>query len=558
MKKLATLFSNPLFYVISLYIITLLAINPFGEFVVNDEWAHSRQVEAFINHVWRIQANTDAVLILQAFIGYFASLLFGFSHTLLKLTSVASAIFLLTGVYMIIRFFELPKKLMYFVLLMTAFNPLIFHLSAIFMTDIPFLALFTWSLFFFSRGIATSNKRDEFFGIIFSSFSVLIRQAGVVPFIAYVTVKAYKHFTEKERLNMNFWAGVVVFALFFSLSLLYPRYSADSTGILVKLTSDLIRIRDIPSRIMELLTFVIYFGFFLSPLVYAVKPLSKKNSLLTLLLAIPLVYLTYKLNVFFVGNILYTEGLYAKHEPVLVLNILSHQTTKVLLSLIIGVASAKFLVLLLKYKPDTTNFFLGLTVLGSLSILLFPNDLYDRYFLPLFIATLLYLAYNIGKTPLNTWKAGGFLLLLAGISVILNYDYFNTIKAKWQTASDITSKTGVKTKIYVNGTFTKHVVTKKTGDFTGLTYIDSLANFLCYTEIEPTEKNPTALSKLLENTDLFLLKSFGLPPKIQEQRKKLSIPVVASENRNVVAEYTVSSPLYSLDGTEIKVVGWCP
>lgn len=560
--NLRKLITNPLTICLFLYVAALIWINPLGEYVVNDDWAHTRQVEAFLNKSYRIQANTDAVLILQAVMGYAISLVFGFTLTNLKLLVIILSIFLLVGIYKISRLFELNKALTLILLITVAFNPLYLHLGSVFMTDIPFLAFFTWSLYFYLASLKSNNKKSELMAGIFCGLAVLIRQAGLVPFIAFTIVKVANSLINKKRLEKSFYISTLLVLASFALYIIWPRYSGSGTGnfgSITNLLADSIRLRDVAKQFGSLLSAILYFGFFSFPFIFAVKyKWSMTQKIIGGFLPVLIGYWAYISNIFPSGNVLYLEGLYAKTTRLVEISLLNNNVVKLVLAVMIGTAVAKIVYVLMKakYKNSLENQFLVLSFLGSLAALLFANDFYDRYLLPAVIVLLVFLARNVEKELSNKYVLTFFVTLYVFISTTLVLDYTHTIKLKWLTAEAITKQTGIKSKIYVDGTYTKYQSAKKTKDFTGLTYINTTENYLCYVDNVKVQ-NISEIENILNKTNVFLDKILGETQGVKGLKEKTKNINTEEKDKKIFYSQEFYSPVYNLIGKESVIKGWC-
>src|SRR5438067_3533531 len=135
------------------------AVPPFGEFPVEDDWLYARAVEALIQHgQLQVPAWTATSLVLQACWGALIALLFGFSHSALRASTLLLSALGGLGCYLLLRELLDPKRAMFGSLLLL-FNPLFVFLSYSFMTDVPFLALALWSMLCSVRAMQSTSPR---------------------------------------------------------------------------------------------------------------------------------------------------------------------------------------------------------------------------------------------------------------------------------------------------------------------------------------------------------------------------------------------------------------
>jgi hypothetical protein len=174
----------------------LLAVPPVGEFAVDDDWVYAQAVHQLLTDgVYQPSIWIDTTFVAQAWWGAGASLLLGFSHTTLRLSTL-----LLAAVALVLYNRLLCRSLRPLLALLTTllllFNPLFFHLSYTFMTDIPFLAVVLAAIWCLSvaleakRGVALEPVGSEpagqirlgwlAAGSVLIGLACLVRQIGIV------------------------------------------------------------------------------------------------------------------------------------------------------------------------------------------------------------------------------------------------------------------------------------------------------------------------------------------------------------------------------------------
>jgi hypothetical protein len=140
---------------IILWILMAFFVNPWGNFPLDDDWIYGKAVQSIIEekNFTLSGGNSSANLVAQAFFGA----------------------------------------------LLIATNPIYFGLSNTFMTDIPFFALATLSLYFLVRGLEKNSKIDTISGLLISYFSILIRQNGITIPFAFSCAYSSFHLDEVQR-----------------------------------------------------------------------------------------------------------------------------------------------------------------------------------------------------------------------------------------------------------------------------------------------------------------------------------------------------------------------
>jgi hypothetical protein len=160
--------------------------NPSGDFSLNDDWVYGRAVRAIIEegHFTLAGGNTSANLIAQAFWGALFCLPFGFSFFALRLSTLALGWIGVLVTYGLLREVGTHRILAWVGALLIACNPIYFGMANTFMTDVPFFAVASLSIYAFIRGLKCDRPSAIWAGILFAYISLLIRQNGLIfPFI---------------------------------------------------------------------------------------------------------------------------------------------------------------------------------------------------------------------------------------------------------------------------------------------------------------------------------------------------------------------------------------
>jgi 4-amino-4-deoxy-L-arabinose transferase-like glycosyltransferase len=119
----------------------VLAVPPTGAFPVDDDWIYAQSVQQLLTDgVYHRSVWIDSAFLAQAWWGAAVSWLFGFSHTTLRLSTLALAAGAAFLFHALLRRALTPLPALAVTLLLV-FHPLFLHLSYSFMTDVPFLAI---------------------------------------------------------------------------------------------------------------------------------------------------------------------------------------------------------------------------------------------------------------------------------------------------------------------------------------------------------------------------------------------------------------------------------
>lgn len=532
------LIANTFFVSALVYVVGVALVGIGGNFPVNDDWIFVRQVEYFLNGGVKLSALVDPSFVFQGFLGVLWSKIFGFSFVSLRFLTIVITLFLGLGVYRLLQHFKTTAKWQVIILLLLFFNPVVFSSSFTFMTENYFLAFFVWSLYFYVRHLKKLSLKTVLLGSLFCGLSILIRQVGLVTYIAFLmTVLFSKKFNLKR-----FLVGVLSILAFGLIAFYWPRFGDKSP---------IIELAYLSSRLKTIIGVLPYLSYFLLPLLLTqFTKLSRNVKLLILLVALIIVKFVYTYDLFPLGSVFYIEELHAKTGFRSNLSLFDNVGFKIILSYLMSVGIGTLIYELIHTK---FSWLLTFTFLGMFATLLVSTDLYDRYLLPSFIPLLLLFLPRLPKvTRITLVLTVAFLL----VSVFLTYDYFIIRQLKWDQATHLQEATGLKTGIFLDGTYTKFTRAKDKVDYTGL--IKTMPNGLIYTCFVQDYTLDTASPVLSFITTVEELAERRLDnPKIHNRKKLEGIPRIKKHLDDLLYNKEYFSPLYNLIGKKAFVGSFC-
>ncbi|HEX9986876.1 MAG TPA: glycosyltransferase family 39 protein [Chloroflexia bacterium] len=122
------------------FLVVLLVISPQHDFPITDDWAYAQSVRDLLAGALHPHEWTQALGLTHVLWGSLFVLLFGFSFTTLTLSILALSAVTLVTFYVLLRKLRLRPHTSLFGAAVLGFNPLFFHLSYTYMTDVTFLA----------------------------------------------------------------------------------------------------------------------------------------------------------------------------------------------------------------------------------------------------------------------------------------------------------------------------------------------------------------------------------------------------------------------------------
>ena len=159
----------------------LVAVPPASDFPIADDWLYARMVKSLVE-LGQLQISpwSATTFVLQAYWGALFVQLFGFSHSVLRAST------LLLGAVGVLAFYLLLRELLdrwraLLGALLLLVNPLYVHLSYTFLTDIPFLALALCALVCYVRALRCSRFDTGWLiaGSALAGGAYLVRQLGL-------------------------------------------------------------------------------------------------------------------------------------------------------------------------------------------------------------------------------------------------------------------------------------------------------------------------------------------------------------------------------------------
>ncbi|MBN9385218.1 MAG: glycosyltransferase family 39 protein [Chitinophagaceae bacterium] len=310
---------------ILLFLAAEIIINPIGEFPLNDDWSYTRSLKfLYTEHHLHLAGFTSMPLIGQLAWGLLFCKIFGFSFTILRLSTLVLGLAGVLTSYLLIRELSGSRELSFIGALIVLFNPVYLNLSNTFMTDVPFFSMLLLSMYCFVK-VLRGHSRVWWLigGICFVSAATMIRQLGLLAAFSFafcILIREWRGWTVQRVMT-----AVIICAVPLGIYLLYNAWLKAHAGIPVMYYEGTRQIffnllySDYPKSIFlarQLLNIFIYCGLFIFPLVFLCVPgmLGRGGRRLSwyygaFLLAGICYFLVFRRLMPFTGNILNTYGL---------------------------------------------------------------------------------------------------------------------------------------------------------------------------------------------------------------------------------------------------------
>jgi hypothetical protein len=155
-------------------------VNPIGNFPLNDDWSYGKAVMYSLKGDYTIGNFGAMTLFTHLAWGMLFVKIFGFSFTVLRISTLVSVIISLFLLDNLVFRISGNKKLGFLLCLVLLFNPLFFNLSNTYMTDVNFNTLLLLCMYFAVRFYESPRYLFLFFFFISALLLVLLRQFGII------------------------------------------------------------------------------------------------------------------------------------------------------------------------------------------------------------------------------------------------------------------------------------------------------------------------------------------------------------------------------------------
>lgn len=449
------------------WVAAMVVINPTGDFPLNDDWAYAKDVWYLSQEsILKLDDWPAMTRLTQIFWGAAFCKIFGFSHEVLRYSTIFLGFVGVAAAWSIFVEMGASRRLASLGAAVFAFNPIYFSLSATFMTDVPFLALFLWSCYFFIKSAGSNSLRHVALGALFALLATMVRQFGMAAPLAFAVMWLWK---QKISLR-NVLVALLPLAISAMAYLIFTKwYEAtqglpESYGSLDKLLSRFGGKGYYEELVRRIGLLLIFLGLFLSPITIPMlrqqlrstdKKLRWWTFGITALLAFSylLAWEKYPL-----GNVIYNLGIGPKvlKDGAFFINV-QPMLGELGLSLVRGIGAILGIVFLLNLIPSTVRGFNKAGTLRTQSVFIWTfllaylgflfTELYfiDRYHMVLvpFVLVVLTQGNDISFGKKQWLMAVIFFILMTSYTLTGTHDYFSWNRARWRALEYLTKEKNI-------------------------------------------------------------------------------------------------------------------
>ncbi len=570
LRRQLKLLAHPYVLVVAVFLLAVLLINPWGEHAVNDDWAYFISTKFFLNGHFAKDAIIDANFVLQALAGMGWAKVFGVSFVSFRVLTLLVSLVGLYGIYKILAVLEVERKIIILALLSIVFNTLFFTSALSYMTENYFLTCVVWSLYFFVRYVHTIRVNSHLiFSALFAGASLLLRQYGLVLFVAYGLTLGFCYWKNREINPLAVTVLIGILGLFSVIFAWWPKTSGYESVTFLGVDPTAY------TKIYEFGPYVLsYLVLFLSPFILGkFKGFQKTPLVLCALVAGLVAWQLYRADIFPMGNVFYLEKLYGKSHFAHFLHLFDNIPFKVFMAYYVSfllVVSSYYVtrwfrsgVVNLKVVSPST-FLLALVTLGMFAVvyagIFFIGDFYDRYFLNGFVLLIILCAVSLPKVSTYSYGlAVGGLVFIAFITVLLTWDFYASEKTRWQMGRKLQEEQGLQTSVFVNGSFLRFT------HYSGFVTPEELARvpqgsvtYKCFIDFYTKTDNANLLYKVLnrfENSRT--LNKYITNPVIYGSKPAAGVEPLGWHWNDIFYEESYYSPIYALLGVKPVLAAYC-
>ena len=462
--------------IIAIWAVMVILVNPLGDFPLNDDWAFGRAVQSVVEKGEFQLSDWGAMnLFSQVFWGALFCLPFGFSFTALRFSTLTLGLIGVIATYGLLREANSnPKNFPLVGALLVAINPIYFGLSNTFMTDVPFFAFTTLSLYLLLRGLRSHSLLEVIIGILMACVALLVRQLGLAIFVAFGCA-----YIVKKGMNVqNFIKGFLPTLLGLSLQILYQKwlhftsrlpamYGTQVKGVVEAFSRGVYHVIFYFSE--RTLVALICLGLFIFPLIIILFSLnfkklnSRQKSLIiftlsTIFVVVMGIFVSNRKRMPLSGNIISDFGL----GPLTLRDtyFLNYLSTPIVIKMFwlvitaIGVLGAALLLQCLFLAMMQTFYaykisevvgqsknWLTTLIVSFIFIYFLPlgiQGFFDRYLI--ILLPLLMMLVSVSTTNISNWKVDSkvisialiMMLLYGGFTIGATHDYLSWNRVRWQ------------------------------------------------------------------------------------------------------------------------------
>jgi hypothetical protein len=436
------------------FVLVMLIVPPVRSFPINDDWIYAHQVDKLVAWQYTPHPWTQASALSHVAWGALFALLFGSSYTILSIANLVASALCLVVFYRLMRVLDVTAPLALFGTALLFAQPMFFHLSTTFMTDITFLCVVLLACLLFVRAVQTARDAYLWVGSTAVALAFLNRQFGlalVLPVLAYLWATG--------RLTWLRSLAVVVVPVMAVVS--YYAWEKGQPMVLISILTE----KDLAARFEQPLAWLsmravssvsalLVTTLFLVPLF---KPVSRPLFAVVLAAILPVallpIYGHYGMVAPFSGNVVDQHGFGSccgmLLEPVwnngvwAVLLVIGSLSSAFLLTRVVRKVSFQWVRSKRPLLDRPAALVYGSTAVLTAAAVLVPLTMFDRYFLPLVAAFILFACREASLRGTQGREVALRLALVVPMlmfSIAAQHDTMENRSLRWEASKQLTDE----------------------------------------------------------------------------------------------------------------------
>jgi hypothetical protein len=199
---------GPALLIVAALLCAVVIVDPVREFMSQDDgWAYARSVEHLLRTgEYRLDAWSAANMPVQIYLAAGLAEMFGYSLSLLRVSTLVLLVAGLAALYGLLRRGSLPPWPAAVLALGFLASPLVLMLSFTFMSDIQFTGWLLIALWLYSRGFESRSDRDLLLGSVAAACAIGTRQFGMALVAGVVVAWVVSGPARRPALRSLLWA----------------------------------------------------------------------------------------------------------------------------------------------------------------------------------------------------------------------------------------------------------------------------------------------------------------------------------------------------------------
>jgi hypothetical protein len=473
MKELSAIFREhkQILFLVLAFILAEIFVNPIGDFPLNDDWAYAKALLTFRDKGEFNFGSVPAMTLCSHILwGFIFIKLFGFSFTVLRFSTLISAVIGAIFLYRLTLRISGNRMLSALLSVVLLFNPLLFSLSNTYMTDVNFntLLIICCHLIY---SFFQSQKKILLVLIFFAATALtLLRQYGIVlPVCFFISC-----FFIKDRKWLFVLLSLLVMALVFVvfkgyenyLKRILPHDAIYKFSGSYHLSDSKFWNQFFTSLGERYALIILHILFYLFPAAVIFLPASFRKSSLKSLLIAGIISVFFCLTVFWKVNFPYVNiftnmklGPEVFYESMngsqhayseafrQIMNVLKFVFPSMTMFVLL-LFTSQFFRSIRWFSPKVV-FFISL-IAAYIFMILVTESYFDRYHIPLITLGLIFCAAMYPRLQVNIRWALVPLLLCVYVSIAGTKDYLELNRRRWEACNYLFNDLHVKS-LKVNG-----------------------------------------------------------------------------------------------------------